>query len=393
MFVLSESSIRHLSSPNMSTLSTAPSASAWTSTASTDERFYCMTATPGESFEEEAARLLAEYDERCGGDKHELLLRFHLSDATRQTSLLKQLLGNRRSYVTCIGQAPANGAKIALEAWHIDGSSDKQIYRDEQGSLLIVKWQHYTMLLTGKTSLRSQGSHDQTHEEFAWLDSVAARFHTPVSDLVHRTWIYCRDVDNNYAGLVNGRNETFSRYGLTKDTHFIASTGIEGQSEHPARLIHMDSWGQIGHVPTQVEYMEALDHLSPTHLYNVAFERGTRIIYGDRSRYFISGTASIDAAGEIVHPGDVNLQTIRTLENIQALMTNHQGRLEDLKQATVYLRDWADAGIVSKILDKSPLGQIPHIIVKAPVCRPGWLVEIDAIAVNSAGSSAFHPLI
>ena len=74
-------------------------------------------------------------------------------------------------------------------------------------------------------------------------------------------------------------------------------------------------------------------------------------------------------------------------------MTNHQGRLEDLKQATVYLRDWADAGIVSKILDKSPLGQIPHIIVKAPVCRPGWLVEIDAIAVNSAGSSAFHPLI
>ena len=40
----------------------------------------------------------------------------------------------------------------------------------------------------------------------------------------------------------------------------------------------------------------------------------------------------------------------------------------------------------------SPLAAVPHVMLKAPVCRPGWLVEIDGIAVNGAGESAFAPL-
>ena len=41
-----------------------------------------------------------------------------------------------------------------------------------------------------------------------------------------RTWIYVADIDVNYAGVVKARNDIFARYGLTADTHFIASTGI-----------------------------------------------------------------------------------------------------------------------------------------------------------------------
>ena len=211
-------------------------------------------------------------------------------------------------------------------------------------------------------------------------------------ELVHRTWIYCRDIDNNYRGLVEGRNERFDRYGLTPETHFIASTGIEGCTETPGRLLHMDSLGIVGLKPGQVRYMEAPDYLSPTHLYRVAFERGARIVYGDRSHYFLSGTASIDAEGNIVHPGDVARQTARTLENMNALMERNGGSLSDLKQAVVYLRDWADRETVSRRLMESPLAAVPHLLLKAPVCRPGWLVEIDGIAVNGAGDGAFAPL-
>ena len=68
-------------------------------------------------------------------------------------------------------------------------------------------------------------------------------------DLIHRTWIYCRDIDNNYRGLVEGRNGCFDRYGLTPESHFIASTGIEGCTELPGRLLHMDSLGIAGLEP------------------------------------------------------------------------------------------------------------------------------------------------
>lgn len=36
----------------------------------------------------------------------------------------------------------------------------------------------------------------------------------------------------------------------------------------------------------------------------------------------------------------------------------------------------------------SPLVAVPHVMLKAPVCRPGWLAEIDGIAVNGAGEAA-----
>ena len=124
----------------------------------------------------------------------------------------------------------------------------------------------------------------------------------------------------------------------------------------------------------------------------MAFERGTRIVYGDRSHYFLSGTASIDARGNIVHSGDVARQTDRTLENMNALMERSGGSLCDLKQAVVYLRDWADWETVGRRLMESPLAAVPHMMLKAPVCRPGWLVEIDGIAVNGAGDGAFAPL-
>ena len=124
----------------------------------------------------------------------------------------------------------------------------------------------------------------------------------------------------------------------------------------------------------------------------MAFERGARIVYGDRSHYFLSGTASIDAEGNIVHPGDVARQTARTLENMNALIERNGGSLSDLKQAVVYLRDWADRETVSRRLMESPLAAVPHLLLKAPVCRPGWLVEIDGIAVNGAGDGAFAPL-
>ena len=48
---------------------------------------------------------------------------------------------------------------------------------------------------------------------------------------------------------------------------------------------------------------------------------------------------------------------------------------------TVYLRDTADRKVVSDMFARK-FPDTPYIIVLAPVCRPGWLVETECLALK-----------
>ena len=356
------------------------------------EHFFAGTMPPGQNFAADAAGLLTAYDEYAASfgcsDTTTVLLRFHLSDITNQMPLLENLLAYRNCFISVIGQPPANG-RIALEAWHWCG---KNLSRTRCGDAVIWNLQNYSPVWFRQETLHSTGSYDQTAEEFSELGNFLKKHNGNVADHTVRTWLYCRDVDNNYAGLVKARNDYFAGIGLTADTHFIASTGIEGNMSAVNRLVKMDSLSYPGATQAQFVYLSAPEMLSPTALYGVSFERGTRMLFGDRSHLFISGTASIDKAGLVVHPGDVLKQTSRMLDNVQALLACGQAELSDIKIATLYLRDIADAPAVTELI-KSRLGtNIPLVALKAPVCRPAWLVELECIAVNPAGDQRFAVL-
>ena len=51
-----------------------------------------------------------------------------------------------------------------------------------------------------------------------------------------RTWIYVTNIDVNYQGVVEARNDIFDKEGLTADTHYIASTGIGGILRYAMQL-------------------------------------------------------------------------------------------------------------------------------------------------------------
>jgi len=204
-----------------------------------------------------------------------------------------------------------------------------------------------------------------------------------------RTWFYVRDIDNNYAGLVKARNEVFDQFEMTKDTHFITSTGIEGRYADPAVSVLLDTYAVGGIKPEQIKFLEARDYLNPTHEYGVAFERGTAVEYGDRRQIFISGTASIDNLGEIVHVGDINGQINRAFENVGALLSEAEASVEDVNSMIVYLRDVADYAAVECYMQNN-YSHLPYIIVLASVCRPGWLIEIECIAVKEIKNEAFN---
>ncbi len=60
---------------------------------------------------------------------------------------------------------------------------------------------------------------------------------------------------------------------------------------------------------------EAYDYAS-----KVSFVRGMRVELDNCTMLFISGTASVNEAGESVHAGDVKAQTRRTFHNITGLL-------------------------------------------------------------------------
>ena len=223
------------------------------------------------------------------------------------------------------------------------------------------------------------------------VPGCGAQSHDLTLSEVIRTWLYISDLDSNYQAVSAVRNRIFAQYGITNDEGFPASTGIEGRSAEAGDLILLDVLAIRGLQPGQSRRMEAREHMNPTVEYGVTFERGREIVFGDRRHLYISGTASINRKGEIVHPGDITRQTERALENIEALLANSGARLADMRYVLVYLRDAADGAAVVAVLEASPLATIPRILLHAPVCRPGWLVELEGIAIDGKGDHRFAP--
>jgi enamine deaminase RidA (YjgF/YER057c/UK114 family) len=320
----------------------------------------------------------------------EVFVRLHVSDALNQIALLREKIGLRGGggLFSVVGQTPVQRNKIALEAYHVKGRHPcrRRLY---PGGQLVVDHGSYQMIW-GALRTRATGSSAlQTTDLLHQLEGLAASHGGTLCDNLVRTWFFVRDIDTNYNGLVEARRELFERWGMTRDTHYVSSTGIAGEMQRHDEIVSVDALLECGIDPAQITFMTAESHLCPTHHYGVTFERGTRTAYGDRTHCFISGTASIDNEGQILHEGDLDGQVERTLENIERLLSNQGAHLSDLKQAVVYLRDSSDGGRARTLLASLLPRSVPFIVVEGRVCRPGWLVEIEGIGGIATGDPHF----
>ncbi len=290
-----------------------------------------------------------------------------LSDAQNQyqqlveSELFQELISPAFSSV--VEQAPLDNSKITLLLKTTDEAD---------------RYQFQSIRLTEEET-RGNNSYLQTMMLFEkylrWMDEQGLRLDTHCV----RTWIYVADIDVNYQGVVKARNDVFRRYGLTIDTHFIASTGIGGFSQTRSASVAMDFLTYPDIQESDKTYLKALDHLNPTHEYGVAFERGTRLTLDDKQIFYISGTASIDKHGHVIYMGDIRRQTARLLENIGALLKDGGATMNDIQYFIIYLRDGSDSEVVNEFMQRA-FPDIPRVLVHAKVCRPEWLVEMECIA-------------
>jgi len=307
--------------------------------------------------------------------------RWFVSDSACQQDTIEMVRAHSDHAVSIIEQPPLDGTKVAFQAWLQEGVETSHV----SGNLYQVRNGQTTHYWTSSCRADGTDSLAQTEELMDTYDRLLESQGCTIADNCIRTWFFVQNIDNNYHGMVVARNNVFDRIGLTVDTHFIASTGIAGRSANHKNFVQFEAYAVKGIEPHQIKYIQATDHLNPTHEYGVRFERATAVDYSGRRHVFISGTASIDCHGEIVYPGDIVGQTGRMIENVGALLKAAESDFNDIMHIIVYLRDIADYQVVSSII-KERFPNMPLVITCAPVCRPGWLVEMECIAITKKKS-------
>ena len=345
---------------------------------------------PRLTYGEQVDALLAAYEHLVTNELPgavPVLKRFFLSDAANQTNhLLAALLECSNCALSVVEQPPLDGTKIALWVYL---QKDVQVRTLPHGDYE-VSHGAYRHIWSGYNFNKASKSEYQTR---LLLNDYVLRLAEQGCSLAGnciRTWFFVQNVDVNYAGVVKARNEVFLTQGLTSETHFIASTGIAGRHADPEVLVQMDAYAVDGLQPGQVHYLYAPTHLNPTYEYGVSFERGTYVDYGDRRQVFISGTASINNRGEIMYPGDIRRQTQHMWENVETLLAEAECTFEHVGHLIVYLRDISDYAVVRDMFEER-FPSIPKVYLQAPVCRPGWLVEMECMAVKPIAEEAYSP--
>lgn len=323
--------------------------------------------------------VISAYDELLDRlpDTQAVFKRYFLSDASNQADdvVVADVTDCAKSIIQ---QAPLNGSKVALWVWLMTGVQTGMT----KSGLYEVRHGDFRHMFNASAHNLAANSEYQMRLLFNEYVMQLAEEGCTLADNCIRTWLFVNDIDLNYGGVVRARNQVFFTQGLTQNTHFIASTGIGGRQQDPNVLSQMDNYAIAGVKPEQIHYLYAPTHLNRTSDYGVSFERGTYVDYADRRHVFISGTASINNKGEVMYAKDVEQQTRRMWENVEALLAEAECTFDDVCEMIVYLRDIADYDLVSALYQERFPGK-PTVIVHAPVCRPGWLVEMECTAVKA----------
>lgn len=279
--------------------------------------------------------------------------------------------------VSWVEQPPTPPAELALWAYHVRDEGQALDKHRDGPTLAWTRNGRIHCWTSGVAASGGSSAYQQARAAFEHYAALLRRREMSLARDVVRTWLFVNDIDRDYAALSSARRAFFAVHGLCPGTHFIASTGIGGRGPDAAARLTLDALAIKGLAEDQVTYLTAPDHLCPTHVYGVTFERGTAITYRDRTHVLISGTASIDPQGRVLHVGDVTRQLDRTVENIAALLNGAGATARDLGVVLAYVRNPTDWTLVRDGL-RAHYGDVPVEVVVGAVCRPEWLVEVEA---------------
>lgn len=229
------------------------------------------------------------------------------------------------------------------------------------------------ILLTHLVAMNRGNSETETTEIFEKTQQILDEMGFTLPQQGLRTWLYIKDIDDNYEGLVVARRDYFKKIGLTE--RFLVSTGI-GNFGSDDNIVTLDLLLCREHSSAKNIFIDAPDFMPHANSYGVTFERALLYKNSLMDHILVAGTASIDTEGEILYESDPPAQIERIFLILQDLLRQGDLQLEDFEVLTIYLRDDSQLEAVVQVCQKI-LPDMPKLFLHGPVCRPGWLVEIE----------------
>jgi enamine deaminase RidA (YjgF/YER057c/UK114 family) len=198
---------------------------------------------------------------------------------------------------------------------------------------------------------------------------------------VLRTWFYNHDILDWYDHFNEVRNAFFCQKELF-DRWLPASTGIGGRNAAGTAL----TGGLLAFRPTNPDIRAAA---VPSPLqdsateYGSSFSRAVELSLADHKRLYISGTASIDPAGETAHVGDPQAQVKLTMEVVCAILESRGMDWANVQRALAYFKHAEDAPILETYRVQNKLPRFPVVLVENDICRDELLFEIEVDAIRT----------
>ena len=283
-----------------------------------------------------------------------------------------------------VSQTPASCPFAGVQVHALAGVSDVEIVKlDGTPCGRVVRMADRTHLaLSAIAADAGKSAADQAQEVFQKAESALERFGADFLS-VSRTWMWLGDILSWYDDFNHVRTEFFRKRGLvgagTRQS-MPASTGI-GLGPAAAGELSMDLVAVL-EPKGATDYLGALGRQQCALEYGSAFSRASRAVTPAGKTVYVSGTASIDAAGVTTNIGDAEAQIKTTIENVQAVLADMDLGDKDVVQTVAYSKTKDIEQLFEPFKQKLDW---PWVSVVCDICRDDLLFEIEAAAM--AGST------
>ncbi len=202
---------------------------------------------------------------------------------------------------------------------------------------------------------------------------------------VARTWIYLPKLLTWYDEFNVARRSFYRQVGLMdgqKPAWLPASTGIQGDCPL-GRECMMDFLAITRREGSKLEMdMLRSPRQCDAYEYGSSFSRAVELRDESVSRIYVSGTASIDEAGNTAHVGDVEKQVRHTLEAVGELLASRDHGFSDMAHCVAFVKRAEYAADFRRVAEEEGLDPRGVIETAADVCRDDLLFELELMTIK-----------
>jgi len=324
----------------------------------------------------------------------------------KRTAIIRQqllsLCGSSLPATSIVAQSPAGNRDVVLELICTRASDNKKVtYKSLSGvNYTVIEYQGFkTVHGAGLMGNVDDTIAEASERAFKMAVAILNAEGLSIQNII-RQWNYIENIaiveDVNAPQNYQDFNDVRARYydQVRFEKGYPAATGI-GQDTggviigfialSESDIISIKPIGNPGQIDAH-KYSEIVLEGNSDQKCTPKFERAKLVTIGSRNYIYVSGTASI-LGEKTVHEGDVEKQTLTTIDNIKRLFSKENQVTVGLdfdvakikfSHLRVYVKYNKDIPAVQKVCE-AELNCKSSLFLESDVCRENLLVEIEGV--------------